>query len=189
MSRIGSRACALDASNQSRFAPPRAPGAASVSRLGNLLKSSPRWSRVASYLLATAAESELIPSCVFVLALDVPAMADVAFVALILDRGERRRYRTRRDRVNGAGGRRRRRADDETTGIRVFSPRVDVSRDRLAPVRPPRSAYGVNQLVPSRRWETRRTERRPAAAYELGGGDEYRRGAEREGDRMRRAIE
>ena len=37
------------------------------------------------------------------MALDVPAMAEVAFVALILDRGERRRYRTRLDRVNGTG--------------------------------------------------------------------------------------
>ena len=44
-----------------------------------------------------------MPSCGFVLALDVPAMAEVAFVALILDRGERRRYRTRLDRVNGTG--------------------------------------------------------------------------------------
>ena len=44
-----------------------------------------------------------MPSCGFVLALDVPAMAEVAFVALILDRGERRRYRTRLDRVNGIG--------------------------------------------------------------------------------------
>ena len=103
MSRIGSRIRALDASNQSHSAPPRR-GARRPSRASRTsLESSPRWSRVASYLLATAAESELMPSCGFVLALDVPAMAEVAFVALILDRGERRRYRTRLDRVNGTG--------------------------------------------------------------------------------------
>ena len=103
MSRIGSRIRALDASNQSHSAPPRR-GARRPSRASRTsLEFSPRWSRVASYLLATAAESELMPSCGFVLALDVPAMAEVAFVAPILDRGERRRYRTRLDRVNGTG--------------------------------------------------------------------------------------
>ena len=99
MSRIGSRIRALDASNQSHSAP-RAAALRHAS--ANLSQSSPRWSRVASYLLATAAESELMPSCGFVLALDVPAMAEVAFVAPF-DRGERRRYRTRLDRVNGTG--------------------------------------------------------------------------------------
>jgi len=61
-------------------------------------------------------------------------------------------------------GRRRRRTDDETKETRVFSPRVDVARDRRVPVRPPRSAYGVNQLVPSCRWG--KTPREGHAAVE-----------------------
>ena len=91
-----------------------------------------------------------MPSCGFVLALDVPAMAEVAFVALILDRGTAPLPNATRP--SQVPGRRRRRTDDETKETRVFSPRVDVARDRRVPVRPPRSAYGVNQLVPSCRW-------------------------------------
>jgi hypothetical protein len=104
-----------------------------------------------------------MPSCGFVLALDVPAMAEVAFVALILDRGERRRYRTRLDRVNGTGDDD---GDERTMKRRKLASSLlaSTSRDRRVPVRPPRSAYGVNQLVPSCRWG--KTPREGHAAVE-----------------------